>query len=278
MIFIRLSGGLGNQLFQLTAALHLQAKTNMPISFYTNHLKNYETPREFMLQEILPKEFPLQFSKPNWLVQIILKYRINKALPFLFNWSITTKNIATLKPSKFYVLDDYFQDIAIFKNEVTIVANYINQAANNNEKVVDIYNTNNQFKNSVALHIRRGDFLNKRNANIFYIQDNSYYKNAIETMNSIQDAFIFSETEILDSKNITTLPIHSIIKLNLSDTEEFLLMTKFPNLIIANSTYSFWAAAATKNSNIVAPKNWFYNQKENTVWLNNLQILKYKTA
>lgn len=282
MIFIRLAGGLGNQLFQLAAALHVQAKTNMPISFFTHHLKNYETPREFMLQEILPKEFPLQFLSPKKSVQFILKYRINKALPFLFKWSITTNNISNFKKSKFYILDDYFQDISIFKQQLNVVAQYINNAANRNNKVGDICSTHDQFKNTIAIHIRRGDFLNKSNANTFCLQNNSYYKQNILSNSNITKVYIFSETEVKDIKEITDLPTFWINELNLTDVEEFLLMTKFNNLIIANSTYSFWAAVAAKYNNakstIIAPLNWFYNTTQNNTWISNLKIAELKAC
>ncbi len=281
MIYVRLAGGLGNQLFQLTAALFLKGKVNMPISFYTNHLKNYETPREFVLQEILPKEFPLQFSKPNGLVQTILKYRINKAFPFLFKWSITSKNIVSVKPSKFYVLDDYFQDITTLKNELNIVANYIKQAANNNKKVVDIYNSNNQFSNAVALHIRRGDYLNKEYSKILVTQPNSYYNNALDSINeNVTSIILFSKDKIEDLSEMTNFQIVFSNELKLNDVEEFLLMCKFSKLIISNSTYSFWAAVASKHFNndvsVVAPKNWYYKYTDNNIWLNNLNICNIK--
>lgn len=277
MIFIRLAGGLGNQLFQLAAALHVQAKNNMPISFYTDHLKNYETPREFMLLEILPKDFTVQFSKPSWIIQSLLKYRINKVLPSLFNWSITTKNIATLRPSKFYVLDDYFQDILELENELEVVAKYIQQAASSNKKVIDIFTANNKFVNAVALHIRRGDFLNKSNANVFFTQTNAYYTNAIAALTNIQKIFLFCETEE-DISSITILPFCVVKQYCLTDIEEFLLMTKFQNLIIANSTYSFWAAVSAKSHNVIAPKKWYLNKKDNNIWLSNLQLVKFNTV
>ena len=253
----------------------------MPISFYTNHLKNYETPREFVLQEILPQEFPLQFSKPNLFIQFILKYRINKAFPFLFKWSITSKNIVSVKPSKFYVLDDYFQDITTLKNELNIVANYIKQAANNNKKVVDIYNSNNQFSNAVALHIRRGDYLNKEYSKILVTQPNSYYNNALDSINeNVTSIILFSKDKIEDLSEMTNFQIVFSNELKLNDVEEFLLMCKFSKLIISNSTYSFWAAVASKHFNndvsVVAPKNWYYKYTDNNIWLNNLNICNIK--
>ena len=68
------------------------------------------------------------------------------------------------------------------------------------------------------------------------------------------------------------------MQFTLTDVEEFLLMTKFNNLVIANSTFSFWAAATikkiNKNSIIIAPKNWYFNELDNQVWQNNLLKLK----
>ena len=44
-----------------------------------------------------------------------------------------------------------------------------------------------------------------------------------------------------------------------SDIEDFFLMTLCNNFIIANSTFSWWAAWLSKSENkkIVAPKRWF---------------------
>ncbi len=276
MIFIRLSGGLGNQLFQLAAALHLRSKTNLSISFYTEHLKDYKTPREFMLKEILPEEFPLKFKKPSKLVQIILKYRVNKVFPFLFKWSITTKNIQKFQKSSFYVLDDYFQDISILKNETNIVAEYINQAAFNNKKTFNIYSTNNQFSNAVAIHIRRGDYLNKEYSKILVTQPDEYYNSTLNSFESNKyDIVAFTNEKIEDLKEITNLPIKFSNEFKLNDVEEFLLMSMFSNLIIANSTYSFWASIAAQKNNkvktkVIAPSKWYYNEAENNIWLSNL--------
>lgn len=283
MIIIRLHGGLGNQLFQLTAALHLQARNNMQINFYVDHLKNYETPRKFMLKEILPKEVIWQFAKPNWFVQTILKYRINKVFPFFFKWSITHKNITSVKPCSFYVIDDYFQDISMFYDQINIVTAYINSAANSNKKVLSIYNSNGQFQNTVALHIRRGDYVNEKYSKILVTQPNEYYKNAIfKVGRMVESILVFTNDEINDIINIDKMPYTLSQTLNLNDVEEFLLMSKFTKLIIANSTYSFWAAIAASKAicttDIIAPKNWFYNVADNQIWLKNLNIFNIETV
>lgn len=271
MIYIRLSGGLGNQLFQLAAALSVQKKVNLPISFYTNHLKNYETPREFMLEKIVNNQLNYFFKAPSLFVQLVLKYRINRAFPYFFSWCITNRNIKSFSKRRFYVLDDYFQDVQQIQEGVNMVCDLINNASLNTTIINSIINN---FSNkSLALHIRRGDFLNKSNISVYISLNNDYYKKGMTNFLYADKCCLFSETEIVDFAQIAETPLIQSCELNISDIDEFLLMSSFNNLIIANSTFSFWAALAAKKRNpkttVVYPEKWLYNDKEDEVWKKN---------
>ncbi len=275
MIYVRLAGGLGNQLFQLAAALYLQAKTNMSISFYTNHLKNYDTPREFMLQELIENEIDFSFSQPNLFCTIILKYRLNKLLPFCFQWSITRKNINNYKKSSFYVLDDYFLEINSYPNIINLLSEIIAQKSKKNSRINSIINELSNEKDLIGLHFRRGDYLSKKYSKILYSQTNDYYVNAINQLKSNSSSLIFFSEDIYeDLTTISSLKKYYSKKFNLTDVEEFLLLSRCKKMIIANSTFSFWAALIAginvKNSIVIAPVNWEYNNNNNSIWLKNL--------
>ena len=69
-----------------------------------------------------------------------------------------------------------------------------------------------------------------------------------------------------------------IAKRKFSDYEEFLLLSRFQNIIIANSTFSFWPALAgpTKKSK-VAPSKWTHISEDNRIWINNLEKFEFIT-
>lgn len=280
MIIIRLVGGLGNQLFQLAAATQLQKKVHQPIAFYTDHLSLYATKRSFKLAFLYKYETDIVFASPKWLTRLILRYRINKLLPFFFPFIISSKNINSAKASKNYVLDDYFQDISQIKEGVTDIALKIGNVANN-----DYYNNLFQpiFQNInskiFALHIRRGDYLKDNNKNIYCYLTNTYYNNAINILQETDyTACVFSD-ETVDSA-LLNKPNYNVINIsnyNFTDVEEFLLLSKFKNIIIANSTFSFWAAISCNNvvkKVIIAPLFWLHNTTENSIWQANMSLHK----
>ena len=129
--------------------------------------------------------------------------------------------------------------------------------------------------NSVALHIRRGDFLSKANQNVFCVQEFAFYQRALDLFTGIENAFVFCENDIDEVDDFINSPKIFVKSLKLNDIEEFLLMSKFPKLVIANSTFSFWAAIASEKSTVIAPKNWLHDKEMNNTWLKNLRILGF---
>lgn len=125
-------------------------------------------------------------------------------------------------------------------------------------------------KNSVFLHIRRGDYLSAENA-IFVRLDKGYYNGALrlirEKIGRIH-LFVFSNDMVYCKENLS-----EFLDSNLCDEIDFVegngednatfeleLMKSCQNAIIANSTFSYWAAYLMNNPRkiIVAPSEFFY--------------------
>jgi len=115
---------------------------------------------------------------------------------------------------------------------------------------------------SIAVHIRRDDYLKKRNQ--FVILNKEYYLDAVNKITQRVKKpkyLIFTEDEEWVKENI--LPIVGkngvIVPTNKSFPEKDLyLMSQCKNFIIANSTFSWWGAYLSKNKNkiVIAPKKW----------------------
>lgn len=122
--------------------------------------------------------------------------------------------------------------------------------------------------NSVCLHIRRGDYLNPKWKDL-QICDFNYYNNAInEILYTEKDPvfFVFSNTHHdlewikanyhFAHKNKTVNLVY--VDLNNPDYEELRLMYNCKHFILSNSTFSWWGAYLSKNTEkkVYVPNRW----------------------
>ena len=107
---------------------------------------------------------------------------------------------------------------------------------------------------SVAVHIRRGDYVTK---NACWTLPFSYYLEAIQKTKG--DLFIFSDTldwckDLFKEEYLN----RKITFVDLEPCHSFELIRICKTKIIANSTFSFWAALINENETdmVIAPKHW----------------------
>lgn len=104
-----------------------------------------------------------------------------------------------------------------------------------------------------SIHVRRGDFLLNNEYNVLNMQ---YYLNAIDIIKS-KKYIVFSDdiTWCKDNFKIDNIEFSE----NKSDIDDFALMCSCEHNIIANSSYSWWAAYLNKNIQkiVIAPKQWY---------------------
>jgi hypothetical protein len=284
MIYIRFAGGLGNQLFQLAAGLEVQHKTNLPICIYIDALSKYHTKRKPLILEFIGSSKQICHCKPSWKTYL-LKKRVGKLLfQFLFPFSINSKTILKFKQSlNFYLIDDYFQDINKIPNGMEKLKSIITQrmVADNKIKniVKNVLNVTDQNQ-IAALHIRRGDYIDKRYISSFPSLCETYYENAIIKFGiNIKKLIVFSDDPEIQFGFFSNYEIIRVSNLHLNDVQEFLLMSVFNNIVIANSTFSFLAAISNggNEKNKVGPNSWIFNKTENAMWKMNLQSEKFRT-
>lgn len=130
-------------------------------------------------------------------------------------------------------------------------------------------------ENSVSIHVRRGDYLNSSTAfHIFNILEDDYYLNAIEIIESTLDKpkyYLFTDdikscAEMLKDRNVEIISLNDSI----TDYEEFELMKSCRHHIIANSTFSWWAAWLGKSNDgiIIQPHHWYKDKELQTAYEN----------
>tara|TARA_R110000851_G_scaffold304614_2_gene462479 strand:- start:2132 stop:2866 length:735 start_codon:yes stop_codon:yes gene_type:complete len=105
---------------------------------------------------------------------------------------------------------------------------------------------------SVSLHIRRGDYL--KFPEIHNTLEVDYYRKALSMIQNYSHVYIFTDSDVPFKLDI---PNSTIIQEG-ADVDHLAMMSSCSHNIIANSTFSWWAAYLNENDNqVIAPKQWF---------------------
>lgn len=120
-----------------------------------------------------------------------------------------------------------------------------------------------QKKNAIALHVRRTDYLNKKTGSRFGgVCTEIYYLNAIKYIsNRVTDPyFIVFSDDVEFVKSQFNLPNSYFVQGNPGYVDLY-LMSQCYHFILANSTFSFWAALLSENEEkIVCVPEYWYNR------------------
>lgn len=305
MIISRISMGLGNQMFKYAAgkslALHCNVPFKVDVSSYEGYdLRRYELEDFFELEvekaskaEVLPylishpvkkvfnkfrskkiRLLGLNYEEP-WMPRLILQgydrlFPPHKQLMFNEPQFHYSSNFFKAKGNNY--LNGYWMSWKYFKPfEEEIKKDFTVKRA----LVQHLDTTANDIKscNSVSLHIRRGDFATAKNASLHGLIPIEFYHQAIDILSkkwSNIRLYIFSDDIRWVKENLkTNLPVTYVSnELTHAAIEDFYLMTLCRHNIIANSTFSWWAAYLNSNpeKNVIAPRKWYnkspYNYKD----------------
>lgn len=282
MIIIKLQGGLGNQMFQYAIACILANKKNAPIlidSYFFNQTERREgfTPRKFELS-IFSNSY-VQASTPNLVcfqqLSFIdkIKKKIGLNYPKIYSESSFgfDENLVVLN-SPLY-LKGYFQSYKYFRGYENLIKNIfafpIDKLDSDNKKLLlEI-----KDENSISIHIRRGDYVNDKKIKDFHSNCSlDYYLEAIALMSSkVNDVklFFFSDDGEWVKEQFQNLSFSkTFIDHNKGDNswKDMYLMSSCNHNIIANSSFSWWAAWLNEHLDkmVIAPKKWFADAEINT--------------
>jgi len=113
----------------------------------------------------------------------------------------------------------------------------------------------------VAIHVRRGDYVGNRTTGILARE---YYVNALEILEaSDREVWVFSDDikaaqEMLGNKNRKKWKFADRDLFG-TTAESLYALSQFSDLVIANSTFSWWAASLNQESRVISPNKWFQN-------------------
>jgi len=282
MVIAQITGGLGNQLFQYAAAKALSIHHQVPLllevsSFYRTELPDLEVPRDFELfnftgiteKIISPEELAslIDLKKTTVLPKMIMPaYKKDIYTEPYYHFD---KNF--FKSKKKVLLKGGWQSEKYFKSYEKEVRNNLHLKSALVERVIEKANAL-KIENSVAVHVRRGDYLRKKIIHEWHgVMEKDYYAKAFETLDSkTKNLKVYYFTDDTDwvSKNLLPLQRGEIVSGNIAQThyEDLYLMSHCRNNLIANSSFSWWGAWLNEHTNkiVIAPKKWFGNGPKDT--------------
>lgn len=275
MLIIQLQGGLGNQMFQYAFASILGLKNKTKVVIEGSIFERVEktpgfTPRKFELA-IFDIHYEWNTEPDVFLFHHLskinkLKKKLGFNYPKIYNEPSFGFQSDFLSIKAPVYLKGYFQSykyLVGYENFVRQLFSFPIEALDdiNRKLLIKIKNSN-----SIAIHIRRGDYVSdKMTAQYHGSCSLDYYLEAIKLVASKNKDFtlvFFSDDSDWAKEQFNDLPYSKIIvdhNKGEDSWKDMLLMSICNHNVIANSSFSWWAAWLNDNQSkiVVAPKKWF---------------------
>ena len=239
---IRIYGGLGNQMFQYALGKVIKAN-GIDVAFDISARRRThggETAREYQLGYF------------NTRVKLAVKRKQRVIRDYTFTSDVLQKNNHTFWGYWQYT-QLYDNVLPLLRNEFCVRKEYYTSQFLGLRVAI----TN---EDSISIHVRRGDYVTNDGFNVLPL---SYYIEALKYVKGTS-LYIFSDDLAWCQKNFTEeLFPYNITFVKLADYLDFELMKLCKCNIIANSTFSWWAAFLNNNEDkiVVAPIQW--REREN---------------
>lgn len=258
MIVVHLRGGLGNQMFQYALYIYFKER-QIPVAIDLSHFTAGDAATTYSLEAIFGIKARTVGSiekiwvKAGWkLLHSFFKmpYKEQDVDFGIFNPRVPELRFAYLKG--YWQTEQYFMEVA---NQVRQAYRFTEPGPGLNSQLLQLITAS----ESVSVHIRRGDYLtSKLNAALPI----TYYRQAVEQIRQAVPGaifFVFSDDAQWAAENLALDPAHFVNWNTGSESyRDMQLMSRCKHHIIANSSFSWWAAWLNTNpaKQVMAPGSW----------------------
>ena len=276
---VKVSGGLGNQLFKALTAIEfakkLECNLSLDISWYNMRRKHNDpvSSRKFEINSFseLTKAFKLYpRTNPSGLDFRLgqLFRRIDKRISAEFGY-ITDANYANVKSGKKnYVLDGNFENWRLLPPDAELKT-LLRFSQHKSEWFHQIYKQIGISK-FIAIHIRRGDYL--RLPGIYDVLTPDYYLNSIgivrEEVGNLPIVLFSDDSQGALRWISNKFQVDFIVPnaLNESSVEILELMSMATVIVCAHSTFSWWSAKigtlTNTTTSVILPRRFFSHNNQ----------------
>jgi hypothetical protein len=250
LIKVRITGGLGNQLFKVANAIRLSqiysCAITLDLSWYRHgYMRSQLVNSRIYELDYFPRvQFPTFYSKfPSLDFKV---GRIERKLPSKFQhiFGVYSENTSENFCKLPRIIDGSFERISYLPG-LDILREYFEFPIMQSKWFESRLHLIDR-KTSVAIHVRRSDYLKLKN--IYDVVPRDYYQQAIQLIkkqNESLEVHLFSD----DIKGALDW-LAPVIKIDqavetppgIRSGELLRLMSNYPKIVCANSTFSWWAA------------------------------------
>jgi len=252
-VAVEISGGFGNQLFQLAAAEFLRNHGLRVFLDFSVNQKNGA--RDNLISEIASRlSFPIQSLTP-W-------QTVFWKMPLL-------KRICGLRKSARIMKEEveFLAPLVVFTNQRIIYRGYwqnANVAATVRERIAQYFRLSECGSvDRIALHVRRGDYLLGGNPSFHGVLTGEYYVAAVQAIRDVLGnlpVIVFTDSPKMVSEEAWVSEIsHLDFAPSLGVIEDFTEIAISRAIICSNSTYSWWASYISNSDHIILPSKWQVN-------------------
>lgn len=258
MIGVLLQGGLGNQMFQVTAARALAQRLGTKV-FLDRSTLLADPKRSFALS-------PFGISanigvRDRWFRFRLRQGKVPVVLEPRFGW---WEGFDALVDD--VMLEGFWQGYRYVERAGSKVDQWFSQPLQRRRWLQARYPALSS-ENAVSVHIRRGDYVECREtAEKHLICDQSYFDRAVDAIRTkVPESrlYVFSD-DVAWAKDWAREQADCVVisgDTELRDVDELFLMSQCCHHILSNSTFSWWGAwlGRYENSVVLAPDRWFAN-------------------
>ncbi len=244
IIIPKLSGGLGNNLFQIAnaQALALEYGCNLQIDYSAQNSSNYKD----------------NTYRPHYSTTIFSSIKNETPLlnnPIVVDEKSFTYSKVSLPTNKDVILEGHYQSHKYFEKYRSDILKLFEPNDSIKQYIASKYSHVLNNPTTVGVHIRRGDYL--KYSHHHHNLSIDYFKNAFTYFPDSYTFVIFSD-DIAYCKEQFTGSNFIFIE-NESDVIDLYLMSMCSHAIISNSTFGWWGAWLIKNTNkiVIYPNIWF---------------------
>ncbi len=202
----------------------------------------------------IAKKNDLEFGFPKWKYSWLFTRPLPEINYYDFIFRHVIEKQTTYLPmilDKFnnYDIEGYFQSYRYFQDIQEIIRSYFETKSN------EYFNSGN--KDFVSIHVRRGDYLNLQHTHP--LLDLSYYQRAMMRFSRGTKFLVFSDDIPWCKSHILG---DNVYYYDFDEKRSFIAMKNCRHNIIANSSFSWWAAWLNPNPDkiIIAPKVWVHGE------------------
>ena len=273
----KISGGLGNQLFQIAAASNFsfQHETTVYLNISSCQLSQVREQRfscEDLIRHININRTKIRLLPgPQRLVALAEKALRREYLqrllgehvcieyekqPYTFH-PIPARKLALNLYKGYWQSEKYFSKLPI--SFASLVSSYLDS-----QVLVTMPKISSELLPKVAVHVRRGDY---KNLTCYGLLSNDYYEAAIAHIKEkIGDCIVVIFSDEIDKISEEYKGKASILfnDLGMTPIEVLGYMASCDHFITANSSFSWWAAYLGRNPSkiVVTPKRWFRDREK----------------